>query len=78
MSKSTQRYGNITFQARTGAIWPAKVPDKVKAEWAELDRIAQLEFGKEYRLLTDQQKTSLHYNKNIGKYETKSTTKTGE
>lgn len=68
MSKTTNRNGKpkytmvVTVQADIKPSW------RLKRQWERLDEYAQKEFHKPYDALSDKDKSTLHYNINVGKY----------
>lgn len=61
MSKSNQRYGATLYVARVRTEADVKPSQKLLHEWAQLDAVAQKEFGRKYDLLTSKQKSDLHF-----------------
>lgn len=60
MSKSTNRYGKVTFQARTSIDANPTVPEHIRKQWAKLDTITNLLFGCDYFDLTEKVRTKVH------------------
>ena len=60
MSKSTQRYGEVTFDARVSIEANPKPTRKLLRNWSKLETAARQMFRKSYDNLTSKQKTTLH------------------
>lgn len=75
MSTTTQKYGKPTFTATIGVDATVEASDRVKWGWKKLDEYTKKEYGSKgihkYDHLSDKQKTELHTNINLGKYDGK-------
>lgn len=68
MSKSTKKYGKPLYTLSSSISAFPQPTDKLKAEWALLDKIARKVYNKPYDALNHKQAVELHFNKNLGVY----------
>lgn len=73
MSKSTKKYGKILYTLSSSISAFPLITEKLKTEWALLDKIARKVYNMPYDALKDKQKVELHFNKNLGVYNETST-----
>jgi len=60
MSKSTNRYGNVLYVAKTTIEANPTLPVKVSKQWARLDEVSQEKFGRPYFSLPGDKRTAVH------------------
>lgn len=71
MTKTTKRLGKPYLSATVQRCESNPQPsERLKRQWAELDRLSNLEYNKPYDALNDTQKIELHFNINSGKFST--------
>lgn len=71
MTKTTKRLGKPYMTAYRRPEANPEPSEGLKKQWAELDRLSNIEYGKPYDALTDSQKTELIFNINSGKFDEK-------
>jgi hypothetical protein len=68
LSKTTEKYGKPLYTISLSNEVNPKPTKKLLNQWAKLDAYARKEYGKCYDNLDDKQKSTLHFNINMGVY----------
>lgn len=69
MTKTTKRLGKPYLTAYRRCEADTQPSEKLTAQWKELDKLSNSEYGKPYDALKDAQKIELHFNINSGKFD---------